>query len=127
MAKFIYEAKAVNGQNMRGEIDAANEIDARNKLRAQRIVPLKVVPKTNGPKRVINLGKATPKELQIFTRQLATLLGSGIAILQSLEVLSQGVRETTLTKASKMIINSLSQGKKFADALSDHPRIFDKF
>jgi type IV pilus assembly protein PilC len=127
MAKFVYEAKAVNGQNMRGEIDAVNEIDARNKLRAQRIIPLKLVPKSGGPKRVVNLGKATPKELQIFTRQLATLLGSGIAILQSLEVLSQGVRETTLTKACKMIINSLSQGKKFADALADHPRIFDKF
>jgi type IV pilus assembly protein PilC len=127
MAKFVYEAKAVNGQNMRGEIDAVNEIDARNKLRAQRIIPLKLVPKSVGPKRVVNLGKATPKELQIFTRQLATLLGSGIAILQSLEVLSQGVRETTLTKACKMIINSLSQGKKFADALADHPRIFDKF
>jgi type IV pilus assembly protein PilC len=127
MAKFVYEAKAVNGQNMRGEIDAVNEIDARNKLRAQRISPLKLVPKSGGPKRVVNLGKATPKELQIFTRQLATLLGSGIAILQSLEVLSQGVRETTLTKACKMIINSLSQGKKFADALADHPRIFDKF
>ena len=45
MAKYIYEARAANGQNMRGEIDAINEVDARNKLRAQRVVPLKLVPK----------------------------------------------------------------------------------
>ncbi len=127
MAKYIYEARAANGQNMRGEIDAINEVDARNKLRAQRVVPLKLVPKQANMKILVNVGKANAKDLQIFTRQLATLLGSGIAILQSLEVLSQGIRETPITKACKIVITHLSQGKKFADALAEHPGVFDKF
>ena len=127
MAKYIYEARAANGQSTRGEIDAVNEVEARNKLRAQRVVPLKLVPKPVAMKVLVNVGKANSKDLQIFTRQLATLLGSGIAILQSLEVLSQGIRETPITKACKIIITHLSQGKKFADALAEHPGVFDKF
>ncbi len=127
MAKYIYEARAANGQNTRGEIDAVNEVDARNKLRAQRVVPLKLVPKPVAMRVIVNVGKAQSKDLQIFTRQLATLLGSGIAILQSLEVLSQGIRETPITKACKIVITQLSQGKKFADALQEHPGVFDKF
>lgn len=127
MAKFIYEARSANGQNTRGEIDAINEIDARNKLRSQRVVPLKLVPKQVAMKVMVNVGKAKAKDLQIFTRQLATLLGSGIAILQSLEVLSQGIRETPITKACKLIIASLSQGRKLADSLAEHPGVFDKF
>ncbi len=127
MGKYLYEARSANGQSTRGEIDAINEVDARNKLRAQRVVPLKLVPKPAAMKITVNVGKAKPKELQIFTRQLATLLGSGIAILQSLEVLSQGIRETPITKACKMIITHLSQGRKFADALAEHPGVFDRF
>ena len=127
MGKYLYEARAPNGQSTRGEIDAINEVDARNKLRAQRVVPLKLVPKPTAMKIIVNVGKAKPKDLQIFTRQLATLLGSGIAILQSLEVLSQGIRETPITKACKMIITHLSQGRKLADALAEHPGVFDRF
>ncbi len=127
MAKYLYEARGTNAQILRGEVDAVNEVDARNKLRSQRVVPLKLVPKPTAMKVLINVGKAKPKDLQIFTRQLATLLGSGIAILQSLEVLSQGIRETPITKACKIVITHLSQGRKFADALAEHPGVFDRF
>lgn len=48
MARFTFEAKGANGQNYHGDIEAANEAEARVKLRAQRLTPLKVVAKSSG-------------------------------------------------------------------------------
>ena len=45
MAKYMFEAKAPNGKEFRGEIEAASEAEVRVKLRAQRLMPLKIVSK----------------------------------------------------------------------------------
>lgn len=130
MAKFKFEAKAMNGREMRGEIEAANEAEARVKLRAQRLIPLKVVnsdragggaSKLSGPKGVKS------KDLQIFTRQLATLLSSGVPIVQAMDVLAKGSRSPGLTFALKSVVVEISKGKRFGDALADHPSVFDRF
>ena len=132
--KFRFEAKAANGKEFRGEIEAVNEIEARVKLRAQRLMPLKVVAAqaTAGPgaqaaakKKVA--GRVKSKDLQIFTRQLATLLSSGVPILQAMETLSDGSRSPNLTLALKAIADDVSSGKRFGDAVSQHPKVFDRF
>src|SRR5687767_10894271 len=98
MAKFSFEAKGANGQNYHGDIEATNEAEARVKLRAQRLTPVKVVPKSAGfsAKKSRSGGKVKPKDLQIFTRQLSTLLQAGIPILQSLDSLARGTRAPAL-------------------------------
>jgi len=129
MAKFQFEAKGANGKDFRGEIEASNEAEARIKLRAQRLVPLRVVPKATkvSTAKKIGVNKVSPKELQIFTRQLATLLASGIPIIQSLEVLAQSSRAPGLANALNDVVANVNKGKRFADALADHPRVFDRF
>jgi len=131
MARFVFEARAANGKEMRGEIDAGNEAEARVKLRAQKLVPVRVVLAEKvivGPApRRKSTGKVKPKELQILTRQLATLLTSGIPILQSIDTLAQSVRGPVLGNALKAIANDISRGKRFSDALAEHPGIFHKF
>jgi type IV pilus assembly protein PilC len=130
MPKFIYEAKAVNGQDARGEIDAQNEADARVKLRAQRLVPIRLV--VSQAKKPSGGGgflapKVKPKDLQIMTRQLATLLTSGIPILQSIDTLAQGGRSPLLSSALKAVGAAVSNGKPLGDALDEHPRVFSRF
>lgn len=129
MARFTFEARGDNGQNYHGDIEAANEAEARVKLRAQRLTPLKVVPKAAAPsgKKSRSGGKVKPKDLQIFTRQLSTLLQAGIPILQSLDSLARGTRAPVLKAAVADIMMNVQKGKRFADALSEHSNVFDKF
>lgn len=132
MAKFTYQAKAAGGKDVTGEIEARSEAEARLKLRSQRLVPLKVVSSeakkaAGGTSRALAGKGISSKELQIFTRQLATLLGSGIPILQAIDALSGGSRNPVLNNALKMVSNDISRGQRFGDSLAAHPRIFDKF
>lgn len=130
MPKFSFEAKGVNGQSYHGDIEALNEAEARVKLRAQRLTPVKISPKAvgfGGGGKARSGGKVKSKDLQIFTRQLSTLLQAGIPILQSLDSLARGTRAPGLKAAVSDIMLNVQKGKRFADALSDHPKVFDKF
>lgn len=131
MPKYIYEAKVANGQAARGEIEAASEAEARVKLRAQRMIPLRVVANNQGRKQVKSASLFTPsvkpKDLQVMTRQLSTLLTSGIPILQSLDTLASGGRSPVLSTAIRRVAESVSNGKRFGDSLAEHPHVFDRF
>jgi type IV pilus assembly protein PilC len=127
MPRFKYEAKGINGQGVRGEVEAATEAEVRIKLRAQRLIPLRIVgAETPGTKKRSGPG-IKAKDLQIFTRQLATLLGSGVPIVQAMDVLARGSRSPGLSYALKAIVADVSRGRRFADCLEDHPRVFDRF
>lgn len=128
MPRYAFDAKGPSGQDMRGEFDAANEAEARVKLRAQRLTPVRLtVVNGGGAKPKSTGGRIKSKDLQIFTRQLATLLGSGIPILQSIDVLGKSSRTPALNAALMDVVSQVSQGKRFADALGNHPKTFDRF
>jgi type IV pilus assembly protein PilC len=127
--RYQFEARDTRGRVFKGELDAPNESEARVRLRAQKLMPMKVAQaeqKVSGLKKVG--GKGVPlKELQVFTRQLSTLLGSGIPILQSLEVLSQSQRSAGMSIALKSMVNDINQGRRFGEAMAEHPLVFDRF
>ena len=133
MARFKYEAKAVNGQSMNGEIDAANEAEARVKLRAQKLFPLRLVSlaagqtsnQKKGGKKVPS-GGVKAKDLQIFTRQFSTLLSSGIPVLQSLAVLGKTSRAPALNAALNGIVEQVGEGRRLADCMGQYGKVFDK-
>ena len=130
MAKFIFQAKSLAGKVMRGEIEAASDVEARIKLRAQQLVPVRVAPKgKKGKKEKVQFNpfadKVPPKELQIMTRQFATLINSGIPVVQSIDILSSASKVPALQKALGNVKNSLEGGKKLGDALAENPRVFD--
>lgn len=127
MAKFVFEAKGPGGRDFKGEIEAANEAEARVKLRAQRLMPLRLVAKAKAKTAKKKGGGVNYKDLQIFTRQLATLLSSGVPILQSMETLADGSRSPGLTNALRDIADEVSRGKRFGEALAAHPKVFDRF
>ena len=126
--KFAFEAKAANGKDMRGEIDAQNEAEARVKLRAQRLTPIRLMPSGTviRPARV-SRKRVKSKELQIFTRQLSTLLNSGIPILQAIDSLANGSRASGLNAVLRQISNDISRGKRLADSMAEHPLVFGRF
>src|SRR5690606_9517063 len=102
MPLYVYQAKSVDGRNVKGSIEAASDTEARIKLRAQRLIPIKMssVEKKSYFSGLDNFRSRVPsKELQIFTRQFATLVNSGIPIVQSIEILAGASSNPTLSSA----------------------------
>ena len=128
MAKFVFEARGPGGRDFRGEIEAANEAEARIKLRAQRLMPTRLSGQAAAaPAKKKGGAKINSKDLQIFTRQLATLLSSGVPIMQAMETLADGSRSPGLVTALTDIAEEVSKGKRFGEALANHPKVFDRF
>ncbi len=132
MAVFNFQAKALGGKVIKGEIDASSDIEARVKLRTQQLIPIKIFlkgekrSKTTELKFLQRAPKVKSKELQIFTRQFSTLINSGIPVVQSLEILATSVASPDLMKALKKIQIEVEAGKRLADSMEAHPTIFDR-
>ena len=132
MGKYLYQAKQLGGRVVTGQLEAANEVEARVKLRAQQMIPLQVGEKKaaaeKGTSDLFSFFKqgVSSKELQIFTRQFATLINSGIPVVQGLEILENSSKNPTLKGATRQIRADISTGKKLAEAMQNHSTIFDR-
>lgn len=129
MAKYSYQAKSLDGSVVRGQIEAASDTEARIKLRAQRLIPMKMqaVEKVNYFKGLDNLRtRVKGKDLQVFTRQFATLVNSGIPIVQSIEILAGSTSNPFLADTLTKVKNDIEGGKKLGEAIAQHSRVFDK-
>jgi type IV pilus assembly protein PilC len=134
MPKYMFQAKAVTGQVQMGQIEAADETDARNKLRARSLTPLKVLLVGGGKAAVKGGGgggffqKRVPsKDMQIFTRQFSTLINAGIPVVDSLKMLSEGKRNEMLKEAASNVKSSIESGKRLGDSMAASPAVFDRF
>jgi type IV pilus assembly protein PilC len=101
------------------------------RLRAQRIRPVadRIRERGKGLDKEIKIpgfgGSVKQKEVVIFTRQLGTMIDSGLPIVQSLDILAQQTPNPTFAKAIKKIKQDVEGGDTFSSALSKHPKIFD--
>lgn len=141
MAIFQYTALDARGQQTTGQVDANSQDEAINQLKAQGLYPTNVVAgaaapaadkksskKTKGGKKVKAVtGKKIPtKTLMVHTRQLATLIQAGLPLLKSLTVLGKQEPNPALKGTINAIADSVSSGSTYSEALSQHPKIFNK-
>lgn len=136
MAKYQFQARSLNGKIQTGYIDAKDEPEAKVRLRAKQLMPmtLKVVTNTAGKKSdahdigalgAIFAPKVKTKDLQIFTRQFATLINSGIPIVDALKILSESTSDKLIKEAVIQVKASIETGKKLSDSMKQFPRVFD--
>lgn len=130
MATYEFHAKAEDGRIVKGELDAANEAEARIRMRAQRLTPLRLEAKKKGasPTKSFQLfaDSVSMKDLQVFTRQFAVLVGAGVPIVQSLEAMSKGARSKGMTNILTGVCGDVERGRRLADALGSRPAVFDR-
>lgn len=121
---FNYEGKDRRGQKLKGEMLALNSALARAELRRQGITPTKVVKKSQlslfGGKK-----KITPGDVAIFTRQMATMMKAGVPLVQSFEIVADGLDNPSMKDVVLKIKNDVEAGGTFASALRAHPLLFD--
>lgn len=134
MANFLYQARAITGKIVSGRIEAKDEADAKIKLRAKQLIPLKMSLAKNTERRRGDIEaalfkafspKVDAKELKLFTRQFATLINAGINIADSLRILSEGSTSHLLKEALLQIRSSIEVGKRLSESMAIHDRVFD--
>jgi type IV pilus assembly protein PilC len=130
--KFQYVARDASGREIKGTMEAENEGEVTGRLRQQQMSVVKV-DKAGGK---VNWGgdlfansaprKASTAELCLFTRQLATMIGAGIPLLEGLEILAEQTREQN--KGFGMGLQECADfvrgGTEISEAMSKFPRIF---
>ena len=122
MPEFKYKYQTKLGTK-EGEIEAENIAAAKAILGRQRIKYTSIKPK---PKDIVLFGGGpTEKEIVIFTRQFATMIGAGLPLIQCLSILMNSTDNKTFSKTISDVKSKVEAGDTFADALRRHPKVFD--
>ena len=150
MPVFNYIAIDAKGEEVSGSLDAGSEAEAIGQLRHTGVYPTQVVQEGKGSLSIakgkrkakgrtrakskskgkevglFSSGKIKGKVLMIFTRQLATLIDSGLPLLRGLTVLGKQEPNPVLKRTINNIADSVQTGSTFSESLAQHPKIFNK-
>ena len=123
---FAWEGTDRAGRKTKGEITSKNAVVAKNDLRKQGITPTKVSKKGGGISALLSFGaKISPGDIALFTRQLATMMKAGVPLVQSIDIVADGVDNPAMKELIYKIRDDVSGGNSFASAIRGQPDHFD--
>jgi len=130
MVTFHYRAKKDTQNVIDGQIEADNEQDAVEKINALGLLPIKLEKKeenkVQSPKEIskIKPGRIKHRQITLFSRQLASLLKSGVPILRALSIIAEQADKASLNFMLNDIHDIVEDGGTFSSALEKYPKIF---
>ena len=122
---FVWEGRDKSGKTVKGEMSGTSDALIKATLRRQGINPTRVKKK---PKPLFGGGggKAiTTKDIAVFSRQMATMMSSGVPLVQSFEIVGRGHENVKMQELILGIKGDVEAGNHLADALSKYPLYFD--
>jgi len=120
---YIYKGKNKDGKLIRGEITGTSAALVKAQLRKQGVLPTSVKKK---PKPLFQGSKPIkPRDISTFTRQMATMLKAGVPLVQSFEIVEEGLENNKMRTLVKRLHEDVSSGVGIGTALRKHPRHFD--
>ncbi|MCP1645885.1 type IV pilus assembly protein PilC [Pseudomonas citronellolis] len=123
MSVFTWEGTDRKGGKVKGELSGTNTALVKAQLRKQGINPTKV-----RKKGISLLGKGKrikPLDIALFTRQMATMMGSGVPLLQSFDIIAEGFDNPNMRKLVEDIKQEVAAGNSLANSLRRKPQYFD--
>lgn len=125
MPVFIYKAQNAQGNTFEGEFQAANKEEAENMLRRKRLVVESLKKKPMEIK--INIGSGIKAvDISRFTRMFSAMTSAGLPMIQCLNILEEQMENPALRDVVHKITASINGGSTLADALAQHPKVFDR-
>ena len=137
MQKFKYLAKNASGKDQTGFVEANNQAEAEMVLQQNNLTPVKIIAQGAKGKRkggamgaelklpsFLQSKRVKPKELMVLTRQLATLVESGLPLLRGLRILSKQAATPALRRILQGMCESVEGGATFSDSLAQYPKVF---
>ena len=126
MPAFSYRATTMTGETIEGVIEAVDERGAIERIKNTGVIPLKVVaPGRGGLKGRIGF-RRPGSDLLTFTTELSVLLGAGLPLDRSLNILSEISEGKEMKEMVGSILKSIREGGSFSDALEKHPKAFPR-
>lgn len=122
---FVWEGTDKSGKKVKGEMSGQSDALVKAMLRRQGVNPLKVKKK---PKPLFggeSKGKVTPKDITVFSRQLATMMSSGVPLVQAFEIVGRGHENAAMQELILGIKADVEAGNSLTDALRKHPLQFN--
>ena len=122
--RFNYTGRDRRGRILSGEITAATGAEARTILRRQGVL----ITRLKRHRRDLFSSRAKPikaADIAILTRQLATMMRAGIPLVQSFDVVADGLDNPSLARVVRQLRDDVSAGSSFTQALQKHPKLFD--
>ena len=124
--RLRYKAITQDNKIIRGLVDANDINEAALYLRSKNLVPITITQESqnNFLKNLPFFGKIKNSDLIVFTRQLSSMLSSGLTLIRSLEILKEQFGSETMLEITGSIINDIEEGKNFSLAISKFPDVF---
>src|SRR3990170_2280010 len=120
MPNFEYTARTATGEEQTGTIDLPSRDDVIQHLRKNRLVLVRL----REAKKRRRGGKVPTRDIVIFTRQFATMINSGLPLVQALDILAKQTENKILSGVTREVVYDVESGHTLADALSKHPNAF---
>jgi len=118
---YIWEGKDKTGKVIRGEIRATGDAMVQAMLRRQGIQVIKV-----RKQKMARGGRISEKDIALFTRQLATMMKSGVPLLQAFDIAMKGSANAALSRMLNDIRTDVETGSNLSQAFAKHPEHFDR-
>ena len=117
---YEWEGKDRNGKIVRGEVRAGGEAQVQASLRRQGVITTKI------KKRRMRSGKKIkPKDIALFTRQMATMMKAGVPLLQAFDIVGRGNANPSVSKLLNDVRSDVETGTSLNAAFRKHPMYFD--
>ncbi|HEX9053194.1 MAG TPA: type II secretion system F family protein [Anaeromyxobacter sp.] len=124
---FRWSGKTKSGEARAGEMEAQDSAAVETRLRQMGIEPVKVRKK---PKeihiRLPGIGGVTTKDILVFTRQFSVMIDAGLPLVQALDILGTQADNPAFKNVLLAVKARVEAGATFADALAEHPKVFDE-
>ncbi len=123
--EYKYISVNLDGKREIGQIEANTEKEVLEFLRASKLTPLKVEPLEKSQSTILAyFNRVKGSDIILFTRQLASMILTGLTLIESLNLLRKQADKPQMKKLIEDLINDVSEGKSFSDALTRHKDIF---
>ena len=127
VAAFAYTAVNASGAEIAGELTAGDVASAREQLRGQGLLPVLLTEQAAGAQTAETGGKKVkPKSLQIFSRQFATMIESGLNVVTALSILEEQTEDENLATVIMELRSDVEGGMLLSEGMGRHPRVFSR-
>ncbi len=133
MSQYLYSGRSVHGELIRGSLEGDSEEAIAARLQQDGVTPISIAASIDARAssaplqqlaRRLGLGKPTTADLVLFTRQMYTIVKSGIPLLRGLRGLAGSTHNVVLRRALEDVLRSLEAGRDLATSFGRHPELF---
>ncbi|MGH2790282.1 MAG: type II secretion system F family protein [Actinomycetota bacterium] len=125
---FAYRVRTKEGRVLEGKMEAGGEAAVASKLRSQGMTPIQINKESKASMKMeLHLlpQRVKLKDLAIFSRQFATMIGAGLSLLRALNILAEQSENPKLAEAIKLIRDDVERGSSLSAAMSKFPKVFN--